>query len=577
MNKITTAFERVRRIGAGGGAYPSGLRFLIEYVIPFIVIIALFFVLFEPALRATFRLHEDPAAVIGTTDLLNSNHGALLPTVWDLVKGDLPFGRFRPIYFLYVVAGATAFGFNITGWHIVGLVVGIFTCMFFYRAARDGGMPIIGAAFFGLWLIVTGLSSTALWVRFVPAETPAMLILAVACWATIKACQRLPQANRWDALVLLLLACAGLTKENFVLVIPAVILFRLIYNWRRYAISWPDNFKGLRYVIATAGLIIAVQLTIDVLLLRVGGYSAVVVGGSAATLNPLDWITRFAKTYDLGWLYFLPLLIGLIVADGLGRGNDGRQIALMTFLLAVIWLAPQFALYQGRLIDRYLYPAWVAVALSGAVAVSIIWASRRVVTIIAAFAVILAGLVSPLAGTTSSASHIHAESFALDRLLRCTVQQSQSGQAVIIVVDPASNYEPLYSVEILLPLKGLTSRSYEYPVYRHPGESGAYTGAVGPQSLDPVADKASVEALHSNQVAAIILLDSKALFEATKPSWFIASDWQVQHFSEPVYALWLLDGFAQVDSVRMNMLIPRPDGSQSTNYKPVCATADPAP
>ena len=247
----------------------------------FLVIVVCMLLIFGNVLTAKFFMVEDRT-------LLGLQPWTIHSWYQSVVSDAVDVQRFRPLYMAYVAIGASWFARNPLVWHLVTLLWGAISLFLFYCVARRLGASIVAAIVFVALLALSGNQSW-IWVNLIPQETLGVLFLSIAAWAFSHA----PVSRfrgRWDALGMLALIFAGLTKESFILVFPAMLILRLFLEWCATG-SWRVAFVNLKFqLLAGALFFVAGIATVFVIMMsRPDGFSATASGLSSASFRPDRW------------------------------------------------------------------------------------------------------------------------------------------------------------------------------------------------------------------------------------------------------------------------------------------------
>ncbi|MCP5115404.1 MAG: hypothetical protein GY953_31640 [bacterium] len=152
------------------------------------------------------------------------------------------------------------FGHSSAAWHTARMVMGLLSCLALVAAFRRMTASLLGTLFFFAWLAFQ-IESTEIWFRLGPGETLALLFLSLAAFALVVASQK-PKPGWWDYAALAAMALMALSKETFVLVIPAFLLIRLILERRRIQAGWIETIRGIARPLLAGSVLFAAQLAI---------------------------------------------------------------------------------------------------------------------------------------------------------------------------------------------------------------------------------------------------------------------------------------------------------------------------
>ena len=174
--RISALFYRLtlftRRLG-GINSRPNLSRE--ECALVFLAILGFFLFLFGPSIQAEFSVIEDHT-------LFGRSSYAIADWVAHIVGDVQFFGRFRPVYWLYVSMSYLLFGTNPKFWHIAALLWGILTCYMFYLSLRKFGADMASTFIFYIAPVLSGrqIGSGLVLSR---RRQIGMLLTAMAVWA----------------------------------------------------------------------------------------------------------------------------------------------------------------------------------------------------------------------------------------------------------------------------------------------------------------------------------------------------------------------------------------------------------
>ena len=520
-----TIFHRIRLISRSIGQTNS--RSVItgkEYVLVLLAITCIFLFLFGPALQAEFYVVEDHT-------LFRRGSSAISDWVLHIVSDEQNFGRFRPVYWLYVATGDLLFGTHPHLWHAGQILCGVLTCYLFYVALRRIGADIASSFIFLLLVVLSGTQNW-IWLNLVPNEPIGMLLTALAVCAITIASQR-SRVGRWDVLAFIAMAFAGLAKESFVILIPALLLLYWTCQKCFSRLTWRESLCKLRVPLTIGVLIFVIEiaLVIVVLLSHPAGYSAKVSGMSLASFNPRRWLNIVSTlTMDMQ----IVLAVGVFLWGCLWFDKKVRRDYLLaSTLIFFAWLLPQVVLYSNGLNERYLFPAIVSVAASTALSMSILLRHQRLWPLwIIGLLLLLPILANGVKSTSTTVGDFTAETVAANRLIQFLAQNIPADQTILMAGDSgtAYGYESTYSLPMYLKMAGSNSPFYLWPIVSK-GERSA---------MHIVASKNNTEfrypdSLQPSDVGAIIIVDKWIPAFDSKPlvRWLGDTAWREINFTEP--------------------------------------------
>lgn len=282
-------------------------------------------------------------------------------------------GRHVPVFLTEKVLKSWLYGSDVVLWrlHVMGLA--LLSGLLLHLAAARLGFRWPEALLFAL-LTITGAQSIT-WTRLVHGEGLGLVFLALALWIASHRIVGGRRATLLDAAFLACLVLAGLTKESFLLVLPAMVLWRLV-------VVSEERSQSLRATVRERWLLLVATLAVGAvyaasaptLQLRFetwyvgsrglgGGRLGTAIADFFAALNP--WPLVFAAA----------ALIGAFTASRsppAALRPVARRLLLATAVAAGI-VVPQLVLYGsvgfggGGSADldaaRYLIPASLGIAL----------------------------------------------------------------------------------------------------------------------------------------------------------------------------------------------------------------------
>lgn len=526
-----------------------------ELFLILITFTSLFLFLFGPALQAQFYVLEE--------------HQLITERSWDIPTwatssiGDIQtFARFRPGYWLYRAVSGLFLDTNPHLWHVATMLLGILTCYLFYVALRKIGADIISSFIFVILLVLSG-NQNLIWLNLITQEAVAMLLTAVAVWAIVQASQR-SLARYWDVLALIALALAGLVKESFVILIPALLLLRWTCQKRFSDRPWREALRQIRASLTAGALIFGLELAVvmAVLLSKPGGYSAGASGLSGASFDPRRWLQIVLTLVPDKQIV---LVAGALLWISLWFDKKiSRTLLLASAVIFAAWLGPQVVLYTNGLNERYLFPAIVSVAVALALELSILWRKRLWPLWIIGVLLLVPVLVTGVNATTAATSRYTAETLATDRMITFLAQNVTANQAILMAGDSGTvyGYEATYALPIYLKLAGSNSPSYLWPLV-----------STGPRSAEHIAASNHNTAfqypntLTPHDVGAVIILDKLVPALDFKPliDWMGDTDWREINFIEPYYSFSIPElKYTRVGEVKNAILLPATTGVPSS-------------
>ncbi|MBE7552037.1 MAG: hypothetical protein HS126_13290 [Anaerolineales bacterium] len=493
---------------------------LIEYAVIFVALSGLFFFLFGPTLQAQLALVDDHEII-----RFNSPEGSL----WKVLETDLQRGRFRPLYYSFRFAEIILFGTNPQAWHIATISFGVLTCFLLYLAARKLDADIFSASLFAPMFVMTG-SLAEIWYRLGPNETLGMVVLALSIWAIANAARRVSPWF-WDGLALTAMALAGLTKESFVLVIPALLLLRWTLQCWIHQETWRQAFCTLRRLMVGGLLVFVVEIVILIVVMFYApkGYGPAIVNLSLMSFDPRKWYEQLILSEAVPLVCYCFMSFTLLAVYWLG-GKPQRSYLAAIFLIFAAWVIPQLVLYSNLMFGRYFFPAIVGIAAINLLTLVVVQRRRGWILWTLCVMGLLTSFGYGLNFTTKSVNYYTADTQVVHEMVTYLARKVNPNRSIVIAGDIVRDQEWFFSLGVHLRFAGSIS-----PVYR-------------------VQD---ITASEVNNIGAIILLH---LPDNEFPIWFIPDRWQEKAFSQPYYSLSIRElGYRKEGDVRYNVYEPVSD------------------
>ena len=284
------------------------------------------------------------------------------------LKYDWDLGRFLPLWNIIQVTEAFLFSKNPKLWHLETSMIGISTCFLFYIILIRLNFSIIISLISSLWLLFRGLD---LWVFKQRHEEPAMLFIMLALFFIVHSARR-NEGLKWDWIAISFITMAGFTKETFIFLIPAIVLFRIFLSSNFfYKKSMRKVFQELKVPIAVTIVIFIFQLSIVYSAYRHGPYSQGVIGNLYSF--PFPKIATMIKDASQYLSYFIPSLGILFIIPIAFRKKSVFHLCFLVLIILLLWLFPQIFIYKNmHFKGRYIFPAIVGFVILNAVGLQIL-------------------------------------------------------------------------------------------------------------------------------------------------------------------------------------------------------------
>jgi hypothetical protein len=256
-------------------------------------------------------------------------------------------GRFRPLFWIYLqVVSCLPWGDNMFAQGLVKILLNIIAAFILYVTGRNINWTHRDSLLFaGLTMLGT---QSAIFYQTVSQETTGLLLWALSLYGLAKYVYTSNKIRRWYyALFVLTSLGAALTKESFILVLPAGYIF--------YGMLYSENHSTdfLNTLLRTwkTGLFLC--------LLTVAGLAAVLAFAGNGAMDTHSGLKPYLKAL----LYLYGISGGVVLAIAgtfylLWRTKTNLSSWIYPLLLFLFITVPQIVLYASSgIVDRYLIPA----------------------------------------------------------------------------------------------------------------------------------------------------------------------------------------------------------------------------
>jgi hypothetical protein len=409
-----------------------------KIVIISLVLLVFLFLLISKTLNSGFHFVDDHEVIKIKNELKSTS---LITVSENWVRDDLNNnGRFRPFYYIQRVIETKLLGSDFFLWSLYNAILFCLALIFFYLAMRNMKFGLGESIAF---LIITFIGpQSSVWWRLGPGESLGMALLGFSFYFMSKSLYK-RNYQLYNILFILFLILASLTKESFLIIIPAIIIFK-IWNEKTYIWSSLKESVHKNLVLVIPLAIFAIELII--IKYYVGtAYSGLDTNFINNITSILSTSLHFAKTYIN--LLITGLLI-LMIRRYLKNPPVRINLLSLSFLLLII--APNIVLYaKTGLVERYLLPTslglgfFVASIIKG-IDKDQVWFKKIVL------AFIIISFLPYMVTSFASAVKFSKEGYATKRLLSAVSTNYRKGSQLLVIVDPVESYEKSVSLKTYL-------------------------------------------------------------------------------------------------------------------------------
>ena len=420
------------------------------------------FVYFTGALTSGYHFIDDHSMVSISNSLATNS---FVKTVSDYIKADLLI-RFRPVFFIYYVSIVKAFGLDLFNMSLFVWLLAASTFSFFYLGLRGLRQSVFTSILF-VFLIFSG-SQMAVWWRLGVNETVAMFFLGLTFLFLAKC--SLPKNYQINNVFFnVFLAISALSKESFLIAVPAFAFLKVWNEKVSYEITWWESLKKNWLLILPFGTMAAGLLIIKFYV----GTNQIGYAGVTSSLHEfLSGIKHIILGQDalLSWTYLLgalavALTISLLVKQKLHKTEIAKLVAEIApyLIFSVVLVTPEILMYaKSGMVERYLLPSTLGLAflVVGILLVIKDKAAKYFAVIFVCVFIVVSFMVSVT----------NAKLFAVDGrsagYFFSTIQESVKPDArILLVVDPVDRFEVSDSIKTYLSYYGY-NQLYAYSLPR---------------------------------------------------------------------------------------------------------------
>ncbi|ARN73874.1 hypothetical protein [Oceanicoccus sagamiensis] len=299
------------------------------------------------------------------------NHKGFVGTLNDHLDSRIEnYNRFVPLFLVHKVTEVHLFEKNIIIWRLYSGLIGVLTAFFLYLFARTLKFNCLESMGFAIFTML-GAQSVTFW-KLIQGEGIGMMILSVSLLFMARSVYSNSNKTQlvYTVLHVVFAIAASLSKESFILILPAMVLCRIwLVN-----ISNQESIKESILFCLPASIILIVVCIAELILIKYGigkttfGYA----GWEGFNFTPiLLALSQLIELNDLGLVLLATIFVTspLIITKNFSNAFKAQRISFVfPILLFVLIVVPQLLLYSKSGFisspktlhvhpERYLYPA----------------------------------------------------------------------------------------------------------------------------------------------------------------------------------------------------------------------------
>jgi len=460
--------------------------------------------------------------------------------LWEVISQwlhkDILTGRLRSFYYLHRIIETKIFGINFFLWSTYTGLLGVFSTFFLFVFAKLLNFSIKEALVFSFF--VTLGSQSAIWWQLGPAETIGTFLLSTALVLTVIK----EISNRFKIIyeisIISLVLMMSLTKESFILFIPAIVLLKIWVICKFKQLSWIQAIKSNLVSLVVLSLIFLAEillikfslgLTPDIGYAGIDGLNIAKITSAAQSLSKAG----------VWWVVLVSLIVITLMSTVFSfysqvRLNIFKKIYFPILLLILVTL-PQILLYaKSGISQRYILPGIFGYAFLISSLYRIIEENFKLVGKLILFLLVI-NLSIKLNSAWNTAHTFALEGTSTNALLQTIEQQTNADDPIIVVTHPVVYYEWSFSIQKYLHYVSKKNNLYLATYDRN---NNSYLSALGRSSNDAFKE---IEKIYNYQTlnkienkkdvtCIIILPEMSKIFLKNSSSWFVDSNFNKYEF-----------------------------------------------
>lgn len=432
---------------------------------PLLIFLLLFFLLYSSGSLFSGTHFRDDHVIVGINQHLQENN--FLLTLFKEVKneflgdgGIFSGTRFRPLFVFHSIVITKIFGINFLAWHIYIGFLAFLTAYFLYVYARLVRLRPKESFIFSLFSTLGPQFDNGF--RLLNNETIGILFLSISLVFSALGLKYKKFSRQCEFLFLVFTVLMSLSKESFILFIPALLYIK-IWQYKLYnQTSWSSTIrKNSLLIVALNSIFFLESLYIKFFIGTSVGY---------AGIEGVNFSSFFKAAYSITEFSF-PLLIGigfvfsfLLILRKCKSTEDFyfKNVNALTSVFTIFFLIviPQIILYsKSDFSPRYLVPGILGYSFLLAFLYRFINDRSRILSF--TFSILmLFGIAFKFNDTWKFSYQDAFESKVAREILDSVEKDTRFDSPILVVSNPYIDYEWTHSIKIYLSL--LKSRNNLY-------------------------------------------------------------------------------------------------------------------
>ncbi|WP_373537134.1 hypothetical protein [Microcoleus sp.] len=438
------------------------------------------------------------------------------------IHNDLLTGRFRPFYYVHRILETRLLRVNFGWWSFYTGMLGVLTTFFLFIFGQLIRFSISEALLFS-FLTTLGAQS-AIWWQLGPAETIGTFLLAAALVFAALSEISSKYTNLSETLFIFLVLIMSLSKESFILVIPALALIKVWLSCHLKTLSWQESIKKNSLSIFILGLFFIIEILLVKFYIGLTpeiGYAGVEGFSISRTITATQNLSQAGY-----WWIILASFIGIRLTIKPPYSQSFPHILnvlyfpiILLFLVAI----PQILLYaKSGIVQRYILPgilgyAFLIITLYNYLNKTYKFAAKLILLLI------MIALSFNLSLAWNAAHTFALEGKSTAALLRTIEAKTTVNDPILIISNPHLSYEWTSSIKKYLNYVSNRNNLY-FHSYVNPKNYffKKIESFYNYQTLDKIKNK--------DFQCAVLFPYQKEIFLRSSSSWFLKDKFEEYEF-----------------------------------------------
>lgn len=312
------------------------------------------FFFFSGSLFSGYHFTDDHQIIQFNLDL-SSSHTNFMEVSKQIILKDFQ-ARFRPLFYLHKIWETKLFGVNFHYWSIYTGSLAAFTSLFLFLFARIAGFSILESLVFSV-LSFLGRQSE-IWWRLGTNETIGSFFMSLSILFMGLSVYSKRQKKLYEILFIVFTILMSLCKESFILLIPAILFWKIWLYKTQNNLRWGDAIKSNISSIMILLLVIMAELLFIKFFIGATKISYAGIEG----FQPVKYVNTAIRLSSFGGigLILLQSIILVIFVCVRSTVKTFFNDFMYPFVLFLLIIAPQVILYaKSGFYARYMMPGYL--------------------------------------------------------------------------------------------------------------------------------------------------------------------------------------------------------------------------